>query len=336
MKWFQLLAKYSTNFLLCCFAMACSNSNEETVVGYAKTNGWIPDTLLSFPPSGFYKRDFVVRLSEDDSARCEKGGVRPSAKSLLVTEMAISSTLSIWCVQKPSGSASEIEIVRTYVFEDAPTIPAIFLTADPNSLFNPDTGIYVDGGKNKGEGDHWQNYWQDKEIPVFVELMELNAKKPAFAEKAGLKIFGGSSRSNPKKSVSISFREKYGAKRLRYPLFPDFPRLSKFNNFILRNNGNNFSRDYIRDRLASSLSEGLDVDYQRGRFIVVYYNGEYFGIHDLREKTNEHFLETHHGIESENVDLVTYSNKASAGSASDYVALLDWLESNHLSDEKKV
>jgi hypothetical protein len=104
--------------------------------------------------------------------------------------------------------------------------------------------------------------------------------------------------------------------------------------FILRNNGSNFENDYIRDRLASSLSEGLGVDYQRGRFAIVYYNGEYFGIHDIRERSTEYYFETHYGIDPDAIDLIRADNTVTAGSSVDYVALMDWLETHHLDKEE--
>ena len=102
----------------------------------------------------------------------------------------------------------------------------------------------------------------------------------------------------------------------------------------MRNNGSNYENDYIRDRLASSLSEGLGVDYQRGRFAIVYYNGEYFGIHDLRERSNEYYFETHYGIDPDAIDLLKTDNIVTAGSSVDYVALMDWLETHHLDNEE--
>ena len=327
-------------FFVCCGVLACSNSTglyeSDDRLDFFSAGIFLltPDTLSEFPPSGFYDYPFVINLPED-GLRCAEGGLKPTANSPSVSEYAFYSTKTIRCALFKADSALSEEVIRTYVFEVPPTIPAVFLTADPNSLFDPDTGIYMEGTEPDSENvEHWQNYWQDKEIPVFVELMELDSKKPAFAERAGLKIFGGVSRGRPKKSVAIAFRKEYGASHLRYVLFPEFPYLKKFNNFILRNNGNNFDRDYIRDRLASSISEGLGVDYQRGRFVVVYYDGEYYGIHDLREKSNEHYFETHYGIKAEEVDLVRANNSASAGSSSDYYAMLNWLESNHLDNEK--
>jgi hypothetical protein len=164
--------------------------------------------------------------------------------------------------------------------------------------------------------------------------MEPGTKVPAFAHNAGLKIFGNYSRQNPKKSVAITFREKYGESRLKYTLFPDFPELKEFKVFLLRNNGSNFDNDYVRDRLASSISEGLGVDYQRGRFAVVYYNGEYFGIHSIRERSTEYYFETHYGIDPGAVDLIKADNSVSAGSSVDYEALIGWIEENDLDDDE--
>ncbi|MEE0876496.1 MAG: CotH kinase family protein, partial [Fibrobacteraceae bacterium] len=117
---------------------------------------------------------------------------------------------------------------------------------------------------------------------------------------------------------------------LYYKLFPKFPQLTKFKSFILRNNGSNFPNDYIRDRLGSALSEGLSVDYQRGRFVLTYYNGKYYGIHDMREHANEYYFETHYGIDPDNINLLKANNETAAGSSKDYISLTNWLNNNSL------
>lgn len=293
------------------------------------------DTLAEFPQSGFYSKSFTISLSKDAAARCATGGAAPTENSPEATELKINKTTVLRCASFAPNQLPGDEVERTYIFEDAPTAPAIFITADPNSLFDPDSGIYMEGNHGLEKEPHYgANYWLDKEIPVTVELIEKGKKKPAFAQKAGLKIFGNFSRQKDKKSVAITFREKYGDSHLKYKLFPDFPDLKKFKVFILRNNGNNYENDYIRDRLAQSISEGLDVDYQRGRFAIVYYNGEYFGIHDLRERANEYYFETHYGMDPDAIDLVKAGNNVSAGSSLDYEALMGWLETNHLDNEK--
>ena len=292
------------------------------------------DTLL-FPPSGFYTEPFVLNLESTNNAVCETGGKLPSEETVFQKSILINKTTVIRCAKIAPQSLPSDVVTRTYVFESAPAVPAVFLAADPNSLFDPDTGIYVEGPYAQSKEPHYgANYWLDKEIPVTVELMEPGTDAPAFAKNAGLKIFGNYSRQKDKKSVAITFREKYGDSHLKYPLFPEFPELNKFKVFLLRNNGSNCGNDYIRDRLASSVSEGLGVDYQRGRFAVVYYNGEYFGIHSIRERSTADYFETHYGLDPDKIDLLKADNAVSAGSAVDYVALMDWLESNNLDDEE--
>jgi len=294
-----------------------------------------PETKASFPASGFYSTAFTIDLSSVPNVRCELGGAVPSENSAHLDNIQISNTTVLRCANFAANSVASDVVTRTYVFETQPQTPVVFLTANPMSLFDPDTGIYMEGPNAQTKDPHYgANYWEDKEIPVFVELLEKGGKSPAFAKNAGFQIFGNYSRANKKKSVAIVFREKYGDKRLEYPLFPDFPNLKKFKVFLLRSNGSNFGGDYIRDRLCSSVTEGMDVDYQRGRGVVVYYNGEYYGIHNIRERSTEYYFETHYGLNPDEIDLLKADNSATAGSPADYEALMDWLATNHLDNDK--
>lgn len=291
------------------------------------------DTVKDFPQSGFFQKTFTIALPGNKPLNCEIGGKPATKESPLVSAIQVDSSMAIRCADF-SGKFASTEIIRTYILEKKPDIATVFLTTDPNSLFDPDTGIYTKGPNAETKKPHYgANYWLDKEIPIFVELIENEHNTPAFTKHAGLKIFGHWSRMHEKKSVTITFRKRYGDKRLHYPLFPEFPELTIFKSFILRNFGNSFGNDYVRDRLASSLSEGLGVDYQRGRYAIVYYNGKYFGLHDLRERSNEYYFETHYGISHDNINLLKANNSVSAGSANDYIALMDWLENHSLDND---
>lgn len=292
------------------------------------------DTLTELPPSGFYQEPFVVTFPEGYHIHCNVGGAVPTENSPLITVLGFDKTTAVRCASFVPGAMPGKVVSRTYVFEQAPTIPAVFITVDPGSMFNPDTGIYMEGNFAQEADPHYgANYWLDKEVPVFVELLETGVNAPAFAKEAGLSIFGNYSRMNEKKSVSIVFKEKYGDNRLKYPLFPEFPELTSFKGFVLRNNGSNCGSDYIRDMLASSITEGLGVDYQRGRASIVYYNGDYYGIHNIRERSTEYYFETHYGMDPKSIDLLKADNSASNGSSVEYQAMMDWLETAHLDDQ---
>lgn len=291
------------------------------------------EQFVEMPPSGFYSDAFEVKFPEEAEVRCETGGFLPSASSPRVDSLIVSQTTVCRCASFETGKLpGEVES-RTYIFEAQPTLPAVFLTGNPNSFFDADTGIYMEGPNAQSADPHYgANYWADREIPIFVELIEPDSKSPAFAENAGFQIFGNYSRMNKKKSVAVVFREKYGKKRLHYSLFPEAPELDKFKVFVLRTS--NFGSDYIRDMLGSSITEGLGVDYQRGRSSIVFYNGEYYGIHNIRERSNEYYFETHYGMDPDEIDLIKADNSVSAGSSVDYVNLMEWLPENDLSDEE--
>jgi len=292
------------------------------------------DAYGQLPSSGFVSKAMNIRFNKNDYVRCETNGSAPSEESPLVTEVVVKKTTVLRCARfMPDSDPGEI-LNRTYIYEEQPKMPVVLISADPHSLFDPDSGIYMKGPNAEGKTPHYgANYWLDKEIPVLVEFFEQSANQPAFSKNAGFKIFGNYSRMQAKKSVAVTFREEYGDKHLDYPLFPDFPELKKFKSFLLRNNGNNFGNDYIRDRLSSSISEGLNIDYQRGRGVVVYYNGEYYGIHNIREKSSEHYFETHYDYSPDNIDLLLVDNSVSAGSSTEYVNLIEWMKSRDLSND---
>ena len=289
---------------------------------------------VNVPPSGFYSS--AITVSFPAGTRCEQGGAEPTANSPTVEQdLTINATAVLRCRTYAVGSYPSEEIIRTYVFESQPSIAALFVTTDPLSMFSPDTGLYMTGnGASMMDPKKGANFWSNRELPVYVELFEPGSPKtPAFGVMGDYKISGQYSRAKEKKSFSITLREEYGDKRLKYPLFPDYPELKKFKAFSLRNFGNNSGDDYVRDRIGTSMTEGLGVDYQRGRYVVVYYNGKYYGVHDLRERNNEYYYETKYGLDASNIDLIDAQNEAGAGSATDYKAMIDWLQSNELTND---
>jgi hypothetical protein len=305
---------------------------------YGATLGEVSATQVasseaSVPPSGFYSSPVTVTLPQ--GTRCATGGAEPTEASGQITQsLNISSTTVLRCVTYADGAYRSEMLNRTYVFENQPSLPALFVTTDPLSMFSADTGLYMTGdGAQMMDPHKGANYWSNRELPVYVELVEPGAKQPGFGIMGDFKISGQYSRAKEKKSFSVTFREQYGDKRLKYTLFPDHPELTKFKAFSVRNFGNNCGNDYVRDRVGTQITEGLDVDYQRGRYVIVYYNGAYYGIHDMRERNNEYYYETKYGIDGNDIDLLDANDEATAGSSADYVAMMDWLQSNSLKED---
>ena len=150
---------------------------------------------------------------------------------------------------------------------------------------------------------------------------------------AGTKIFGGWSRALDQRSLSIFARGQYGLSEIEYPLFPDRP-YEKYQAFILRNSGNDFLSSNIRDVTLTSLMDGSGLETQAYRPVVTYVNGLYWGLLNMREKMNEHYLASRFGIDPNEIDILGPFNELIQGSDVDYKSMLNFLESNSLASDE--
>jgi hypothetical protein len=290
-------------------------------------------TVEGLLASGSYSSGISVTVPDETEygdLRCESNGKVPEVSSTITSgsTLSISRNTVLRCAYFKDGERTSRHILRTYIVERLPSLPIVSIAVDPDSMFNRSGfALYRSGlPGNSGCPSGQYNFYTEREIPIQVDFFESGAEHK-WSYPAGIKIHGGCSRNYAKKSVIVSFRNDYGQKNLEYPLFPSHPNLTKFKHFMLRNNGNNYENDYIRDMLMTSLTEGLDLDYQKGRAVVVYYNGAYYGIHNLRERANNDFFETNYGINDKYVDLIDAHGEPSQGSDADYQRdVVNWLE----------
>ena len=234
---------------------------------------------------------------------------------------------------------------RTYLIDERITLPVVSLSTDPAHLFDDDTGIYVEGNSTTKGGYPGSpvgppaNYWEDWERPVHLEFLLPNGRT-GFAVEAGVKMFGKTSRRLPQKSFALFARDKYGFPAIDYPLFPGLP-ITSFKSILLRNAGSdntyNEGAVHFRDGLAATLAGPLDLEKQAHRPSVLFVNGEYWGIYNIREKVNEDFLVAHHrGVDPDSVDILddyhTLYPLVVEGDAEHYDALIDFLQTHSLDD----
>ncbi|MDR9417217.1 MAG: CotH kinase family protein, partial [Gracilimonas sp.] len=236
-----------------------------------------------------------------------------------------------------SGRLSSNVQTHTYFIDLTHDLPVISLVTDPFYFFDYHEGIYVEGpNAEEAEPHYGANYWEDKEVPIHIEFYEINGDM-GFSTEAGTKIFGAWSRANPQKSLAVYFRGDYGNKELNYKLFEEKD-IDTFEAFVLRNSGNDITsqgHSMFRDALMTTLVEDTGIEYQAYRPSVVYINGEYWGIHNIREKVNEHFIESNSNADSENIDLLEQSARVIHGSAANYNELLTALENANMQDENQ-
>ena len=233
------------------------------------------------------------------------------------------------CAYETGADRSEV-VNFTYLVNEGDSLETVSIVTDPYNLWDYNYGIYADG-PNKGEEYPYQgaNYWRNWERAASVALFEEDGSV-AFYETCGLKIFGGYSRSNSKKSFACMFRGKYGASSLDYPLFGD-KGIDSYQSFVLRAGGQDAYSSKIRDELITSLAyDYLGVYVQQYRPVVLYLNGSYWGIYFIREKITDQYVAGNFNVDAEDVVLSHWSGD----DCSQYVALQNYARKNDLTQQE--
>ena len=301
-----------------------------------------PEADMSGLKSGFYSEPFKLNppaLDEGVKLRCTTDGSVPTENSPeFNSPKTIDHSVAFRCATFKKGALPNKVTTRTFfVDEDQVKMPIVAISVD--SSFFREHYIKTSCDAPKGCKDS-AGLYADVELPVHVEYFENGSSTKngsTWEIDAGISLMGGYSRLNDKKSVSIRMREEYQDGSINYPLFETRKGVNdKYKSFNLRNNGNRFVSDYIEDAMGGALLEGTSVDYQRSRQVVVFYNGKYYGIHDMRERFNKHYVETNYKIDANTVNFIKHLGKeveASSGTTDAYMNMLHYVANNDFSGE---
>lgn len=290
-----------------------------------KSAGFYPSEITLDPPA----------VPEGTTVRCTQNGSKPTeASPEFNAPKAISANTVLRCAAFQPGALTTSVITKTFFIGETVRMPVVAVSVD--SAFFKESYIKTNADSPKSAP---AGLFEEKEYPVHVEYFPDGSKStaPAWEVDAGISIMGGYSRLKDKKSVAVVMREEYQDGKINYPLFETRKDInSKFRGFNLRNNGNRFVSDYIGDAMGGAILEGSGIDYQRSRQVVVFYNGRYYGIHDMRERFNKHYVETNYGIDANTVTMVKHLGHdvtASNGSVDEYKTLLSFVAQNDFSGE---
>ncbi len=187
-------------------------------------------------------------------------------------------------------------------------VPVISLVTDPEHLYGEETGIVT----------NYEERGRDWERPVHFEYF-LPEGKRELSMNVGIRINGAYSRRFEMKSFRLYAREEYDTqKSFEYDFFSEglIPavekngerkNIEKFKRLVLRGGGNEsdaWEVTFFRDILAQSLMVGTSLDVQAYQPAVVFLNGEFYGILNIRERMDDRYLAAHYNCAKE--DVVIY------------------------------
>ncbi len=294
------------------------------------TGGFIdysPDVDFTLA-GGFYSDQLTVEIncaSSDPAIHYTTDCSEPDENSPLYTGSILISETTVLKARSylddlPGGNV----FTQTYLIDEDITFPVISLSTDDANLFDPDSGIYT-------------NFWDDWERPIHFEFFETDGTQPVNVD-AGIKIGGGATRRRSQKTFKIYFRSEYGTKSIYYQIFPNLP-IFEFSTLFLRNSGNDWDQTHFRDAFLQTLVGDLDLDTQAYSPAVIFLNGEYWGILNIRERLTKDYLATHYGANPDEVDLLEIAHpndfvSVIEGDLTRFNSLYSYIEANDFSNDE--
>ena len=284
-------------------------------------DGFVSDTKFSVD-RGFFKTPFDVRITTDTvdaEIRYTLDGTAPSRTRGKIHSgpIKISGTTIVRAMaHRPGFKPTNID-THTYLFPaDVMTQPKMRTTitrsgvygpqmvdslkAVPTiSLVTPNAAFLNEGGSNIRE-----------EYQTSIEMIFPDGTH-GFQENGGLSNYGGRYTNFRKKNFRVAFRSKFGAAKLRYPIFDGYeyshyPPAEDFDVINLRSGSHDMSSRgaYMSNRFTDDSMLDMGNIAPHGRFVHLYLNGNYWGQYHLRERWSADMASSYFGGSEDDYDAV--------------------------------
>lgn len=220
------------------------------------------------------------------------------------------------------------------------SFPIMSIVTDSNNLFDEFIGILVLGASYDKADAKSANYFKtgiDWEREVHIEYYDENGNL-CLSQNAGVRTHGGSSRTYPVKSLRLYARAEYDEQNyFNYEFFEDKD-IDLFKRLILRSGSQSYNYTIIGENIAQDLLKPLNLDIQYSTPIILFINGVYFGIRTIKDRFDEYYLETHYGVDSNNVTIISNNNAYAQAGNNDgvphYRNMMNFIFNNDMSDEE--
>ncbi len=224
---------------------------------------------------------------EGTKIRYTTDGSEPKATSPEFTTTFIDKTTVIRAKLFCDGYLSPVSTAQSYIFHPRAVTVPIFSVQTDDRYLNGDNymGLFKYNNSKEDKKTH------DWRRPVNIEMFTAAGEESIFNQLGETRIQGGQSRGNALKSMVFYANKRFDPdhKRYSYEFFPDQkPGVTEFKSFSLRDGGNDFGDLYFRDLIIQrTMGPNVDLDWQAGHTAVLYINGEYMGMLNIRERSNE-------------------------------------------------
>lgn len=200
-----------------------------------------------------------------------------------------------------SSDGEKSKIITNSYFVDTDifkrySLPIISIVTDKSNIFDSKKGLYTTKGVRE---------------PIHIEAYDKDGSL-WFSQYAGAELFGHSTAKFPQKPLKIYASEDYDDKdTFKYNIFPGLKdsegnKIKSFKRLLLRNSGNDWYKTMLRDGLMQNLVSHLNIGTQAYRPSVVFLNGEFWGIHDIRERYDKYYFASHFNLDKDKLAILSW------------------------------
>jgi len=233
--------------------------------------------------------------------------------------------------KKPKGSVFKGTVIRAIAIEEDVTsdvatetyfigandrydVPVISIATDKENFFDEEDGLFM--------GDNPLERGKDWERPIHLEYFDEEGQL-GLSQNLGARIHGSSTREAPVKSLRLYARSDYEltTNTMNYPFFKDKD-IANHDRLLLRHRGTSFKDGFQVDLVK----DVMDLDFQYNEPAVVFINGEYWGVFNIRDRFDDNYIKNHYGIKE--IDFLTNIDEVKYGDDKAYKKLYSLFKEN--------
>lgn len=181
--------------------------------------------------------------------------------------------------------------------------------------------LSIPTGEMLGRDGFYSNYDPNDDLTAtrprglaVMEVFDINGTRVGNSA-VELAVSGNGSSGHYQKSLRVYYKASNNKdgdleNDLNYNLFGGLCKdseghdITSFSRLVLRNSGNDCGETYLRDAFMQRTSAGLNVDTLAAMPALVFVNGDFWGVYNVRERYSPEYVEAHYGVDKDNVTLL--------------------------------
>ena len=257
---------------------------------------------------------FVVTIPEGQTLRYTTDGTTPTQTNGQTSSLGVFATAQTTCYRFrlfQDGYLPSPVVTRTFLSKDADyTLPIVSIVSDWRYINGDSLGPLTKGvglgtrGNGQEDPCNWNADW---DRPVNFEYFvpdDDGAYECVLNQEADLESCGGWSRAYSLHSFKLKGTKlAEGVNFFNYPIFASKPYIK--NKMLQIRNGGQDTECRLKDAALQTiaLSSGIALEGQAYQPVHHFYNGDYYGVINIREPNNRYYTYANYGLDDGEVDV---------------------------------